>query len=136
MVFVALETLDAMGVLVVPKPSPIQFRSVSSHVAHLAIADSQGIAVPKRQLLHEWMHRFEGDFGVIRVWTQLKAEGAAAMSEFAHQHQELRDAIAVCMNSLDSAVAACDALAAIEFVNAVEQLDSAGNGRLVYVDWP
>lgn len=83
--------------------------------------------MPKRELLHEWMHRFEGYYGQLRVWTQR----AGDVKEFLAQNAEIGKLLET--KPIDDLLAA---VAALPYVNAVEQLDDWGNGRLVYVDWP
>ena len=84
--------------------------------------------MPKRELLHEWMHRFETGSGskILRVWTQ--RSWPEDIREYNSQHTEI-------LRLADRANALWF-ITGLPFVNAVEELDEAGNGRLVYVDWP
>ena len=83
--------------------------------------------MPKRDLLHEWMHRFKKSRGrVVRVWTQARPYHQP------YEFQAQRETIARTMSETDD----FSAIANLSFVNAVEEVDRSGNGRLVYVDWP
>lgn len=83
--------------------------------------------MPKRDLLHEWMHRYKKSGGrVLRIWTQATPY---------HQPVEFREQRKI----IERTMAETDdmhALTNLSFVNAVEELDRSGDGRLVYVDWP
>ena len=91
--------------------------------------------MPKRELLHEWMHRFDlGALGmsnsrVLRVWTKAATE---SIREFNEQARELDRVIKDSQGQPEL----LNEIAALPFVNAAEFLNASGNGRLVYVDWP
>ena len=73
-------------------------------------------------------HRFESTKGTktLRVWT--KRTFPDKQGEFDDQHAEI-------LRRIDLAHS-LDFISVLRFVNAVEELDRSGNGRLVYVDWP
>jgi hypothetical protein len=87
--------------------------------------------MPRRKLLHEWMHRLQmyDPRRVLRVWA------AASYGYSERERQEQYDQIinALAANNGEDPI---EALAVLSFVNAVEVVDADGNGRLVYVDWP
>lgn len=85
--------------------------------------------MPKRDLLHEWMHRFEmPKQRVVRVWAKRSGDD---IKEFWDQHLELGR---ICEHAIEERWLTL--IAELGYVNAAEVLDSYGNGRLVYVDWP
>ena len=82
-----------------------------------------------RELLYEWMHRFEGDYGVIRVWARVTRPPTECLWEFQEQAQAIKAAIEAhelaIQSSIDSGTYTprppyCDVLAELDFVNAVE----------------
>lgn len=99
----------------------------------------------KRQLLHEWMHRFEvrhsNEFvedsrpWTVRVWTQASSpDSKDRPGEFARQHKAIEKALHA--KPVFAFIDAIDLLKDIDYVSAIEALDADGNGSLVYVDWP
>ena len=87
--------------------------------------------MPKRDLLHEWMHRFDMGSGVVlRVWAKAESEHVAELNE---QRKALDRIIA---SDGGRGFSLLREISAQPFVNAAELLNAAGNGRLVYVDWP
>lgn len=87
--------------------------------------------MPKREYLHEWMHRFEivRDVSIMRVWThRTETARPEESAEFHDQHADIWRRF--------SHAGTVEAVSELPYVNAVEVLDASGNGRLVYVDWP
>lgn len=95
--------------------------------------------MPKREFLHEWMHRFEiRAHCTLRVWCKA---GKKDHDDFNDQHEILQKMLIPYMKQPWSPFVMGSQkfilkFAALGFVNAVEWVDLDGNGRLVYVDWP
>ena len=91
--------------------------------------------MPKRELLHEWMHRLHhlhvqspgaGYWRIFRVWTKRNPE--SGWEEF-HEQRKILERCLVDTDPLEP-------ISKLDFVNAAEEVNDSGNGRLVYVDWP
>lgn len=84
-----------------------------------------------KELTNEWMHRLERDGWVTRVWT--KRTEPQDKAEWREQHGRILAAIEEIYGFGESAF---NAIARLEFVTAVEELNPNGHGRVAYVDWP
>lgn len=103
--------------------------------------------MPKRTLLHEWMHRFDLKDSVVRVWTKPQAtnHNSALALRIGYASQAILLKRVIDANNKTKPFnlfgfgvkSLVEQLANEDFVAAVEHLDrKSGNGRLVYVDWP
>jgi hypothetical protein len=91
------------------------------------------------------MHKFEyrisqtsaRPIATVRVWTQRSPIGG--LKEFQRQHGKLERLILRNLwlqLTVRGRTKGLETLAGIKFVNAIEMVDSLGDGLLVYVDWP
>ena len=87
-----------------------------------------------KQQLFERMERIEYAFMIVRTWREMTLEQCESEASIIHSRAEIVARIGSTRH--DSLVSIAQAVLELPHMNAVEVLDLAGNGIVVYADWP